>query len=159
MKKLIISIILSLTLVAIMAVPAIADTSVTASVGVNEFASVTINAGAGINWGALNPGVVKQATAAPPAVTITAAAENNVDVTISVAGTNFSTTGGEIAIANAFFNTVDNSAAATAMSTSPAVVGSPLTHGDTMYIYHWLTIPANQKAGGYTSTFVYSSSH
>jgi hypothetical protein len=144
-----------------MAAPAMAD-DFTASVTVNTYASVTItdNGASGLAFGSLDPGTDKQAEAASPSVSVTTSSENNVDIAISISGTNFSDGGtNSFAVSNAFYNTTDVSGSAVAMSTTPTQVGSDLTPGDGMDIYHWLTIPANQAAASYSSTFTYTSSY
>ncbi len=160
MKKIVISILLALMLVATMAIPVMAETSnLDATVTVTEYASVTItdNGAAGLLFGSLTPGTVKQPEAASPSVNVTAASENNIDVDIRVSGTDFSDGGTEeILIGNAFLNATNDSGSATAMSTSGTVVAT-LSAEDSVDIYHWLSIPAEQAAATYTSTFTYLS--
>lgn len=157
MKKIIVSVVLSLMLLAVFAIPVAAD-DIPASVTVNSFSSVTItdNGDSGLLFGSQNPGTVKTPEAGSPSITITAASENNQTVTIVVSGVNFADGGNSIPIANAFWNASDNSGTATAMSTTPTTVGT-LDAGQSLNIYHWLTIPASQAAGDYTSTFTYGS--
>jgi hypothetical protein len=158
MKKLIISITLALLLIAIAAVPAMAD-DITASVTVTSYASVTItdNGAAGLSFGSLTPGTDKQAEAAAPSVTVTAAEENNTPVNIKISGTDF-TDGGtnSFGIDNALWNDESNDATATAMSTTAATVAT-LNANESVNIYHWLSIPTGQAAATYNSTFTYVS--
>ena len=160
MKKLLISAILALTLVALLAVPAVAD-DITASVSVNTYASVTITdtGTTGLDFGSLDDGAVKQPEAASPSVTVTTSSENNVDIAILISGTDFSGSAGSFVISNAYYNTTDDSGGALGMTGTPTQVGSDLTPGDDMDIYHWLSIPDGQTAGSYSSTFTYTSSY
>jgi hypothetical protein len=157
MKKIILSVLLSLLLIAVMAVPVIAD-DITASVTVNSYASVTItdNGAAGLAFGSQDPGAEMIAEAASPSITITAAAENNQDVAISISGTDFSSGTASFAIGNAYWNTAADTGSAHTMSTTPTGVDT-LSAGESIDIYHWLSIPEGQAAGTYTSTFTYGS--
>jgi hypothetical protein len=157
-KKVLISVLLSLLLVGILAVPAMSD-DITASVTVKSFSSVTITdtVPAGLQFGNLDPGTVKQSEANSPSVTVAAAAENNINVTISISGTDFSDGSHSFAVGNVFWNTSNDAGSATTMSTAPAAVGT-LSAGQSVQIYHWLSIPTAQSAGTYSSTFTYTSS-
>ena len=159
MKKAILGCIIALVLVATITIPAMAETSdLTASVTVTEFASVTItdNGAAGLSFGNLEPGTVMQAETSSPSVTVTAAAENNVDMNITISGIDFSDGGtNSFGIGNAYWNDSNETGTATAMSTTAAGVAI-LAAGTSVDIYHWLSIPANQAAASYTSTFTYS---
>ena len=126
MKRLLISLAIVTVLVAIMAVPVMAD-DITASVTVNTFASVTITdeGDAGLLFGSLDPGTVKQAETETPSMTVTTSSENNVDITISISGTDFSDGGSPantFGIANAYYNTTSDAGTAVAMSTTPTAM-------------------------------------
>jgi hypothetical protein len=156
MKKIIISAVLALMLVAVLAVPAMGD-DITASVTVTEYASVTVtdNGTAGLSFGSMTPGQDMKAEAASPSVTVTAAAENNIDLDIKVSGTDFSDGGSNsFSIGNAYYNTASDSGSASAMSTTPATVDT-LSAGEHVDIYHWLSVPEEQAAATYDSTFTY----
>jgi hypothetical protein len=157
-KKVLVSVLLSLLLVGILAVPAMSD-DITASVTVKSYSSVTITdtTPAGLQFGNLDPGTVKQSEANSPSVTVAAAPENNVTVTISISGTDFSDGSHSFTVGNAFWNTSNDAAGASTMSTTPATVGT-LSAGQSIQIYHWLSIPTAQAAGTYNSTFTYTSS-
>lgn len=158
MKKLVISLALALLLVAVIAIPAMAD-DITASVTVTTYSSVTItdNGAAGLAFGSLTPGTDMQPEAAAPSVTVTAAAENNTDVDIKISGTDFDDGGSNsFAVANAFWNDENNSGTATAMSTSAATVAT-LSATQSVNIYHWISVPDTQEAATYNSTFTYVS--
>jgi hypothetical protein len=148
MKKCLVSALLALMLMAVMVMPAMAETSnLSASVTVTEYASVTIT----------DNGAAGLAETASPSITVTAAAENNIDVDIKLSGTDFSDGGtNSFTIANAFWNDENNSAEATAMSTTAATVAT-LSATESVSIYHWLSIPVEQVAATYTSTFTYFS--
>jgi hypothetical protein len=161
-KKILISAVLALMLVAVIAVPAMADApgevGKTATVTVTAYKSVTVtdNGATGLSFGSLNPGTEKQAEAASPSLTISAAAENNGTVAVSIKGTDFSGTGHTLTIDNAFWKTTNDSVTATAMTISYASV-TTLAAGAHVDIYHWLSIPAAQAADSYTSTFTYKT--
>ena len=162
MKKMLISLAVVLVLVAVMVAPAMAiEEGKTASVTVNEYVSVTLtdNGDAGLAFGSLDPGVVKQAEAAAPSITITTASENNKDVDVFLKGTNFSDGGtNSFAISNAYYLDADTSGSALEMPENYA--GSAwrtLGAGATLNIYHWLSVPAEQAAASYTSTFTYKA--
>lgn len=159
MKNVILSCIIALVLVATITIPAMAETSeLTASVTVTTFASVTIsdNGTAGLSFGNLEPGTVMQAETNNPAVTISAAAENNVDMNITISGLNFSDGGtNNFGIGNAYWNDADDTGTAVAMSITAAAVAT-LSAGESVNIFHWLSIPVNQAAAAYSSTFTYS---
>ncbi len=172
MKKLIISVLTALLLIALFAVPAVAQIAlfavpalaaqtenITATVSVGQYSSVTItdNGTAGLDFGSLDPGTVKSEEAALPSVTVTAAGENNVDVTISISGDNFTSGSYEFGIGNAYWNTSNDSGTATAMDTTPTTVAT-LSADESVDIYHWLSIPAAQESGSYSTDFTYSSS-
>ncbi len=162
MKKLLVSLTLALMLVAVVAAPAMAaeDTS-EATVTVNEYVSVTFtdHTPAGLQFGNLNPGTVKQAEANTPAITITTAVENNSDVDVFLKGEDFSDGGtNSFAISNAFYHDSDDSGSAAAMPSDYAgSAWKTLGTGATLDIFHWLSIPAEQAAASYTSTFTYKT--
>jgi hypothetical protein len=123
----------------------------------SEVISVTItdNGAAGLNFGHCNPSTGKSPEASSPSITITAGSENTRAAEIYLNGTNF-TGAGTISIINAFYNDTDNASTAMAMSTSyGSTPWKELAPGETLNIYHWLSIPAGTPAGDYTSTFRY----
>jgi hypothetical protein len=162
-KKLFISMGVAAALVVALALPAMADT-ITATVTVQEYASVTItdNGTGGLSWGTMTPGQDKKAEAASPSVTVAAAAENNRDVNILLSGTDFANAGvtESFAIANAYWNDVDNSTLATGMKETGIATDTvaTLSASQSVDIYHWLSVPDTQAADAYTSTFTYTSS-
>jgi hypothetical protein len=161
MKKLVISLALALLLIAAVAIPVMAD-DITASVTVTEYSSVTItdNGAAGLAFGSLNPGTVKQAETDTPSVTVTAAAENNTDVDIKISGTDFDDGGSNnFAIANAFWNDANDAGTATEMKKTGVSTDTvaTLSANESVDIYHWISVPATQEAATYSSTFTYVS--
>jgi hypothetical protein len=148
-------------LVAVLALPAVADepgpVTKTASVTVTGYKSVTITdtAPEGLQFGSLIPGTVKEPEAGTPSITIAAAAENNGTVAVSIKGTDFSDgSTNSFGIENAFWNTSNTPGTATAMDTDYASV-TTLNAGQSVNIYHWLSIPNEQAAVAYESTFTY----
>ncbi|MDY6916370.1 MAG: hypothetical protein SVP26_00230 [Chloroflexota bacterium] len=164
LKNVLAALAIVLVLVAILAAPVLADLGeqpLTATVTVTSYTSVTFadNDAAGLSWGSLTPGAEKQAEAASPSITITAAAENNNDVGVYLKGTDFSDGGtNSFGIANAFYSDTDNSGAASSMPSDYAgSAWKTLAAGQSVNIYHWLTIPDTQAAATYTSTFTYKT--
>ena len=163
MKKLLISLALILMLVAVMVTPVMAAEK-TASVTVNEYISFTVaDAGAaGINFGSLDQNIpdnaeVDQGVAG--AVTLTVAAETNVDCNIQTKGSgDFSDGTHSFALSNAKWDKDSAVAGATAMTTSYATIDTS-TAGvlKAVDVWHWLSIPAGQYAATYTATFYYQA--
>jgi hypothetical protein len=161
MKKLLISAVLALTLVAVMAAPAMADVSeeVNASVTVTTYSSVTITSQP-ITFGSLDPGTVQSPATNNPAVTITAGSENNQDITVELSGTDFSDGDtNSFAIANAFWWDSDTVGSADAMAETGigTDVVAALSAGDSVSVYHWLSVPTEQFPTIYNSTFTYTT--
>jgi len=169
MKKVFISLVVALILVALMAVPAMAgavEQSKTASVTVNTYISATVtDAGAaGINFGSLDPGATNQPEAAQNgagAVNVTVAAETNVACKIGIKGSGDFSDGGTntFALGQAKWDSDNAVAGATAMSTSYAQIGTDTTPGTarSQEIWHWISIPAGQVAAAYTTNFYYKA--
>jgi hypothetical protein len=169
MKRILISLFLSLLLVSIMALPAMADEvtqEVGASVSIGEIISATIvdNGDSGLLFGSMAKGEGYKAEAAQNgigAVTITVAAETNVDCAIGVKATDFEDTSTSeiLSITNAKYGTTNAEGSATAFAAANTyyslgshTVGATAT---TVEAYHWLQIPNDQVAGSYESTFTY----
>lgn len=147
-------------LVITMALPAMADVSqnVGASVEVTGYSSVTITANP-ITFGSVTPGAIQSAAANNPAVNVEAASENNQDITVQLSGTDFSDGGSNsFAIANAFWC---DSAGGTKDAMEKTGVGTDvvatLSAGESVDVYHWLTVPNETPAASYTSTFTYAT--
>lgn len=137
------------------------ETQTTATVNVNEFISVTLT-NAPIDFGNLNPGTTNQnaSTTNGFPLTVNIEPETNVVTNLSVKGNDFTGAGGTIGIGNMSFSNSSTVATATQMSTSyqgdaiysnfdaiPQPGGSAVTRD----IYFWISIPAGQQAGIYTS--------
>lgn len=163
-KRILISLALALSLVAVLAVPAMAATEKTASVGVNEYISFTVidPDPTGINFGSLNPGTTdnpeaQQGTAG--AVTLTVNAETNVDCNIQTKGSGDFTDGTHtIALSNAKWDKDNAVTGATTMTTTYATIDtSTAGTAKSVDVWHWLTIPGGQYATTYTTTFYYQA--
>ena len=165
MKKLLISLALVLMLVAITATPVMAaEDNVPASVTVNEYISFTVtDAGAaGINFGSLNQGTTDNPEAdqgAAGAVTLTVGAETNVNCNIQTKGSgDFSDGTHTIALNNAKWDKDSDVAGATTMATSYATIDtSTAGTAKSVDVWHWLSIPSDQYAATYTTTFYYQA--
>lgn len=148
----------------LMAVPAMAaeEQSATANVTVTEYISITLTdtAPAGIQFGNVAPGSSDNPDTAQnntiPSVNITVASETNINVNLTINGTDFSGAG-TITIDNAKWNAASDNATATALSTTYANFATNQAPGNSTELWHWLTIPAMQAAGDYSSTFSYKA--
>lgn len=166
MKKLIISCLVSLVLIATITAPAIADfdtgeEGVTASVTVSEHISATISdpGATGLDFGSLNPGVSdipEVSQDGTGCITIVVAATTNVNCDIKVKADDF-TGAGTIPVANAKYNTSNTIPATgfTAADTYESLGSSTAGALETVQVYHWLSIPVGQAPGAYSSTFTY----
>lgn len=151
-----------------------AVTTGTASVGVNEVISFTLTdlgGSSGIEFGNFNPGTDDNNATPNPALDLTVESSTNVDVTISLKGIDWSGPGSmTLASTTVKFDddvTLSEGGSETAefegvLTTSyqiwytvPALLGNP---ANTTSVFHWVSIPANQEAGDYTSTFTYKAS-
>jgi len=116
--------------------------------------TITDNGASGLSFGTLASGVDKRPEIASPSITIKN--DGSANVTVSLMGTNFTVGAGIITINNAFYNDTDDSGTALAMSTS-YTQWRTLAHGETLDIYHWLSIPDRTPPGTYSSTFTYKT--
>jgi hypothetical protein len=148
-KKILFSVLLSLVLLAIMAVPAFADAeqNVGASVSVGEVISITLtDAGAaGINFGGVSPGSANVSDVAQsdgtPAIKVAVAPETNVTVDIAIKGA----ATGSLALTNWTYSK-------TFLGTKTSI---PDTYGTAVYtggvgsydFYHWVNVPVGTPAG------------
>jgi hypothetical protein len=169
MKKLIISVLTALVLVAVMAAPAIAEPDVeqrTASVTVGELINMTITdpGTLGINFGPVsagssdNPELEQNGTGA---VTLTVEAETNVDCNIKISGDgdfHDVTVTYTFPLGNAVWDTDNLIAGATTMTTSYALIDTSTTGVQKVVeVYHWITIPAAQHPETYSAEFYYQA--
>jgi hypothetical protein len=157
-KKVLISALLALVLVAVMVAPAMAaeDTDqVTASVTVGEFVNITL-AGS-INFGSLTPpqsevGAQGQADG-NPAITITVEPETNVNVDISIKG---AIATGSLALTNWLYSTLYNKSDINDLETGYVEVYDNVGDGDYDF-YHWITVPDGTASGGHSVTVSYKA--
>ena len=166
MKKTLISLAMVLVLAGTMAVPAMAaPVEQEASVTVNEYISFTVtdNGATGINFGSLdqatsdNPEVAQNGAGA---VTLSVAAETNVDCNIQTKGSGDFSDGAThtISLSNAKWDTDNDVAGATNMTTSYATIDtSAASVLKSVEAYHWLSIPSGQYAATYTTNFFYQA--
>jgi hypothetical protein len=135
--------------------------SMTASVTVKTYISATITdyGDGGINFGNMDPGVTNSPelaqTGSNGAVNVTMGSENNVSVYVSTKAAGAWSDGTDnFAVSQGTFSST-NSPPGTAMSTSYQHVGGAVSHGASVQVYHWLSIPDNQPAGLYSNTYYY----
>ena len=165
MKKLVISCLVALMLVASITAPVIADTdgSLGASVNVNQVMSLTVvdnTPGTGIYFGDVDEGTDNNPDLAQGdtkgAVTLQVGSETNVDVYLQTKGDgDFTGPGTAIPLGNASWNNANSTASLTAMDTDYETVGSLISGGGNVEVWHWISIPEDQEAGTYTTSFSY----
>lgn len=157
MKKLLISVILSLLLVTIMAVPAIAavEQITSASVTVGEVISITLSGS--IAFGSLSPGVSEVGATGQsdgsPAININVAPETNVQVDIGIKG---AITSGNLALSNWLYSKDFAKTGITGLTTSYVGVYIDAGDGDKPF-YHWITIPDGTAPGTHTVDVSYKA--
>lgn len=165
MKKTFVSLVTALALVAVTAVPVLAvEDTKTASVTVNEYISFTVTdpGAAGIDFGSLDHGTSDNPEAAQNgsgAVTLTVAAETNVDCNIQTkGGGDFSDGTHTIPLSNAKWDKDNDVTGATTMTTTYATIDTSTTGtAKAVDVWHWLSIPSGQQAATYTTTFYYQA--
>jgi hypothetical protein len=166
MKKLIISVLAVLILVAVMTVPAIADEqSKEASVTVTLNISFTVSdpGTAGINFGSVVAGTDNVSEAeqnGTGAVTLTIGAETNVDCDIQIKGSDNFTDGAthELLLSYAKWDTDNDVDLSTPMTSSYVTIDSSTAYVEKVVeVYHWLSIPSDQYAATYTTDFYYQA--
>jgi hypothetical protein len=158
LKKLLISVILSLLLVTIMAVPAMAfvEQTTPASVTVGEVISITLLGG--INFGTLSPDVEKVGatgqSSGDPAINISVEPETNINVDIGIKGA--LTGGSTLALINWLYSVDFAQTVITGLTAS--YVGVYNNVGDGSYdFYHWITIPGGTASGTHTVDVSYKA--
>jgi len=135
------------------------EQTVSASVTVTQYVSVTIAPCAGTLsfGGSVNPGTndnpVACQGAGTAAINITNNAVSNKVIDVSTKGTNFNGTGGTIAIGQAEFDESNAKPSATTLTTAYLTSSTSVAVGSSAGIWYWLDIPSAQAAGTYTSTF------
>jgi hypothetical protein len=157
-KKLIISITLSLMLVAVLAAPAIAaeeEASTSATVTVSEYVNITLSGS--IDFGSVEPSdsVTYEATGqsdGDPAITITVESDTNVNVDIGIKGS----VTGALALSNWQYST-------THTGTKTAI---PASYGTAVYtdqgvgsyaFYHWVNVPLGTPSGAQGCNIYYKA--
>ena len=114
----------------------------------------------GVNFGGLMSGSTDQPadqTAGTGAVTLTVGSDTNVPINVQLKGEDFSGAG-TIAVGNIKYNDSDTVVGASTL-TATYVTWYPVSAytSDTVQCYFWITIPAGQAGGDYTSTFYFQA--
>jgi hypothetical protein len=110
----------------------------------------------GLDFGNLDPGADRQPEVESPSITIKNNGSSN--VTVSLMGTVFTGAAGTFSVTNAFYNDTDDSGTALAMLTTyDDTAWKEIEPGDTLNIYHWLSIPVSTPPGNYSSEFTYKT--
>lgn len=154
------SIVIALSLVAVMTTPAMAadEQSVPANLNVNTFINITlVDAGtAGINFGSVDPGATSvgdvDQTTTTPAIRVCVGMDTNVQVDIWVrADVDI-----RIDITNWQYSTTYT---AEKMGLRPDYVSvyTAAERGDNKAFYHWIDIPEGTMGGSYAATVYYKA--
>lgn len=114
----------------------------------------------GINFGQVDPGneVGDEAQDGSGAVTITVEEETDVDCYIQIRGSdNFTDGSGHtLLLSNASWSVTDNVSESTPMSTIYVTIDTSTANtSKIIYVWHWLSIPSDQYAATYNTTFYY----
>jgi hypothetical protein len=165
MKKLIISAFTALILISVLAVPAVAqdEESLTASVTVTGIINLTITdpLPVGINFGSVSANsdnVSELAQNGTGAVTLTVESDTNVDCDIEIMGSgDFDDGAGHtFSLSNATWSVTDDVADSTPMSATYATIGTSTAYTEEIVdVWHWLSVPSDQYAATYSTTFYY----
>lgn len=138
---------------------AVVESTVTASVTVTEFISVTIEDSdpTGIHFGSLAPGTSNNldtdADANTPSITATVDQGSNANVDLQIKGEDFSAT---FTVDNAKYSSTYNGTK-TGLSTSYVTFASNKEAGESEKLWHWLDVPSGVAAGDYSSSFSYKA--
>jgi len=157
-----VSLAVALVLVMVLSTPAMAVVeSVGATVTVNAVISFTVqdSGDAGLTFGSLTPGSSNNPELAQTgrgAVVLSLGIESNVDCDISMKAGDFTSGSNTFSIDNARWNAADDASGATAMTNNYAKM-TTLSANTSQDIWHWLSVPAGQMAGTYTTDFYYQS--
>lgn len=167
MKKFIICTFMTLILIAVLAVPAVAEElSKQASVTVTEYINFTISdyGTGGINFGSQSAGSDNVSEADQNtlhgAVDLLVGSETNVDCSLQVKGLDDFDDGDShtLLLSYAMWDTDNDVVGSTAMASSYAEVGtSDSGVSANVSLWHWLSIPEDQYAATYNTDFYYQA--
>lgn len=158
MKKLVISVLTALILVAVLTMPAVAveEVSTTASVNVGDVISITL--AGGIDFGTVTPPVTRQGTLGQvdgsPSVNITVESETNLIIDIGIKGT---LTAGDLALSNWEYSTQFDKSDIAELTTSYVEVYGDKVADDICNFYHWITVPDGTTSGSHTVSVSYKA--
>jgi hypothetical protein len=157
LKRILISILVAVLLVAVVALPAVAaeeEASTTASVSVGEIVNITLTGG--INFGSVTPPVVDLEPTGQsdgnPAITITVESDTNVNVDISIMG---ALTSGSLALTNWKYS-VTYASTKNSIPDTYAIVYTDVGDGDYSF-YHWIDVPAGTPSGSHQISVSYKA--
>jgi hypothetical protein len=116
----------------------------------------------GINFGDVEPGyeVGDVAQDDTGAVTITVHEDTNVDCNIQIRGSdNFTDGSGHtLLLSNAKWSITDNISESTTMTSSYVTMDTSIADTEKIvYVWHWLSVPSDQYASTYNTTFYYQA--
>jgi hypothetical protein len=167
MKKLIISVLTALILVAVMAAPAVAaeernlDASVTVSIYINF--TITDPTSDGIVFASGDPGATVQDA---ETITLAVGSDTNVDVSVYLKADDLTGPGTAIPATNVKYDDdatfgegseTDDPEGTMATTYGTAWYTVTALTGDSQTVYHQLTIPDPQQQGTYTGKFYYKA--
>jgi len=158
MKTTLIILVSVFLLLGIVAVYALGNTDVTASVTVNPWKDVSVAPCASpISFGSLNPGTDNNPVTPGCAngdIRVTSNPASNGNIAVTITGTDFTgTPSGTIAVGQVGWDKDNTDTTTTALTTSPVSVESALTAGNSVDMYFFLDVPTAQTAASYSSTF------
>jgi hypothetical protein len=156
-KKILISILVALTLVVALGVPAMAaEQSTTATVSVGEVISITLVGS--INFGSVTPPVTDNGTIGQvdlsPAIKVNVGIETNVSVDIGIKG---ALATGSLALTNWKYSTTFAGSKTSIPSAYGTAVYTSAAAGSSNFFYHWLTVPLGTLSGSHTVTVSYKA--
>ena len=167
MKKLLICAFMTLILVTVLAIPAVAqdEESVTASVTVTEYINLTIAdpGSTGVSFGSISAGSANVSEVdqnGAGAVILTVHSDTNVDCNIQTRGSdNFTDGAGHVLSINyAKWDTDSDVVGPSNMTLSYVTVDTSSAYTEKIVdVWHWLSIPADQYAATYTTDFYYQA--
>jgi hypothetical protein len=124
--------------------------------------TVTDYGSPGINFGSLDSGMVNQPEAAQGssngAVALVIGADTNINISVQLMGTEFTSGGNHIAVTNVKYNNTNSPSGASTLTASYVTWYSVSAHtADTHQCYYWISVPSGQAAGNYAATLCYQA--
>jgi hypothetical protein len=124
--------------------------------------TVTDYGSPGINFGSLDSGMVNQPEVAQGsgngAVKLVIGNDTNINISVQLRGTDFTSGGNSIAVTNVKYNNTNSTSGASTLTASYVTWYSVSAYtSNTTQCYYWISVPSGQTAGNYTATFYYQA--